>query len=112
MSIARDESGAGQGKGGAVAGKILKRCSICKRYGACYLLVDAQLGEVRLCHACWNDRQRAQTNPEGAGEKQAQAPKTNPERDDRPNLGRLHGYSYGGTGTGSSERGERASSRD
>jgi hypothetical protein len=68
-----------------VAGKILKRCSIYKRYGASYLLVYSQLGKVRLCQPCWNTRQRAQTNPEDAGEKQAQAPKTNPERDDQPN---------------------------
>ncbi|PKO19109.1 MAG: hypothetical protein CVU39_00730 [Chloroflexi bacterium HGW-Chloroflexi-10] len=37
-------------------GKILKRCSLCKRYGAAYQVNDPQLGEIMLCYQCWHNK--------------------------------------------------------
>lgn len=39
--------------------RTLHRCSICKKYAAAYLVEDPCLGELRLCHTCWQARQEA-----------------------------------------------------
>lgn len=42
--------------------KILRRCTICKRYGAAYLVNDPLLGgKAYLCHDCWQKRQLPRT---------------------------------------------------
>jgi hypothetical protein len=43
-------------------GKILKRCSICKRLGAAYLVNDPKLGKLLLCYSCWKKRQEEEGN--------------------------------------------------
>jgi hypothetical protein len=37
-------------------GKILRRCTICKKFHASYLLVDPALGKLYLCPSCWKAR--------------------------------------------------------
>jgi len=39
------------------AGKTLKRCSVCGRFHAVYLVEDEQLGKLILCSDCWKSRQ-------------------------------------------------------
>lgn len=40
-----------------MTGKILRRCTICKKFHAAYLVEDAVLGKIRLCYTCWKARQ-------------------------------------------------------
>jgi hypothetical protein len=53
----------------AIAGKILRRCSLCGKFHASYLVEDPDEGELFLCHACWHRRnQPSETSaspPEG-----------------------------------------------
>lgn len=42
-----------------MAERTLRRCSICRKYAAAYLVEDPRLGKLRLCHACWEARQEA-----------------------------------------------------
>lgn len=44
-----------------MAGRILKRCSVCMRFHASYLVDDPELGRLYLCSDCWHARQRALT---------------------------------------------------
>ena len=37
--------------------KILRRCTICKKFHASYLVEDAELGKYYLCYSCWKSRQ-------------------------------------------------------
>ena len=43
-------------KNSALAGKILRRCSICKRFHASFQ-VEGPGGTVSLCYACWKATQ-------------------------------------------------------
>ena len=45
-------------KNSALAGKILRRCSICKRFHASFQ-VETPDGTVSLCYTCWKARQDA-----------------------------------------------------
>jgi hypothetical protein len=36
--------------------KVLRRCSICKNWGAVMLVNDPQAGKLYLCYACWKKR--------------------------------------------------------
>ena len=38
-------------------GKILRRCTICKKFHASYLVEDPQLGKCYLCYSCWKARE-------------------------------------------------------
>jgi hypothetical protein len=40
------------------AGKILRRCTICGKFHASYLVDDPVLGTCYLCYSCWTARQR------------------------------------------------------
>ena len=37
--------------------KVLRHCSICKAWGAMYVVQDDKLGKLILCHKCWTHRQ-------------------------------------------------------
>lgn len=37
--------------------KVLRRCSICKKFHAAYVVEDPQLGKLHLCLSCWKARQ-------------------------------------------------------
>lgn len=37
--------------------KILRRCTICKRFHASYLVEDRNYGKCYLCYSCWESRQ-------------------------------------------------------
>jgi hypothetical protein len=39
-----------------VSRKILRRCSLCKKFHAAYLVEDPELGEIILCYSCWKAR--------------------------------------------------------
>lgn len=39
--------------------KILRRCSICKKIHASYLVEDPERDKYYLCHSCWKATQRA-----------------------------------------------------
>jgi hypothetical protein len=41
----------------AAAWKILRRCTICKKFHASYLVDDPELGKCYLCYSCWKTRQ-------------------------------------------------------
>jgi hypothetical protein len=41
----------------AAAGKILRRCTICGKFHASYLVDDPELGKCYLCYSCWTARQ-------------------------------------------------------
>lgn len=36
--------------------RILRQCTICKRYHATFLVDDPQLGRLLLCKDCWKAR--------------------------------------------------------
>ena len=40
--------------------KVLRHCSICKGWGAMYVVQDDALGKLILCHKCWSERQAKQ----------------------------------------------------
>ena len=42
-------------------GKILRRCTICKRFHASYLVEDPIFGKGYLCYDCWKARQEKAT---------------------------------------------------
>lgn len=42
-----------------MAERTLRRCSICKKYTAAYLVEDPRRGRLRLCHTCWKTYQEA-----------------------------------------------------
>ncbi|GAP12957.1 predicted HD superfamily hydrolase [Longilinea arvoryzae] len=46
-------------KEAVMIGKTLRRCSICQRYTAAYLVEDPHLGTLHLCHACWTAHQES-----------------------------------------------------
>lgn len=37
--------------------KVLRRCTICKKFNASYLVEDAEFGKYHLCFSCWKVRQ-------------------------------------------------------
>jgi|GEM_PF-6281414 hypothetical protein len=37
--------------------KILRRCTICKKFHASYLVEDREFGKCYLCLSCWKVRQ-------------------------------------------------------
>jgi hypothetical protein len=37
--------------------KILRRCTICKKFHASYLVEDVESGKYYLCYSCWKSRQ-------------------------------------------------------
>ena len=39
-----------------MAGKILRRCTICNNFHASYLVQDEKLGKCYLCYTCWKAR--------------------------------------------------------
>jgi hypothetical protein len=39
-----------------MSGRILRRCTVCKRFHASYLVQDAEFGKCYLCYACWKAR--------------------------------------------------------
>lgn len=39
-----------------MSGSILRRCTICKKFHASYLIQDTKLGECYLCYACWKSQ--------------------------------------------------------
>jgi hypothetical protein len=41
----------------AAAGKILRRCTICGKFHASYLVDDPVLGKYHLCYSCWKAKQ-------------------------------------------------------
>ena len=47
-------------------GKILRRCTLCKKFHASYLVDDPELGKCYLCYTCWKARfsakEKQQTN--------------------------------------------------
>jgi hypothetical protein len=43
-------------KDSSMSPKVLRRCSICKKFHAAYLVEDPQLGKVYLCYSCWTAR--------------------------------------------------------
>lgn len=43
-----------------MSGRILRRCTICKKFHASYLVQDAEFGKVYLCYACWKARYATQ----------------------------------------------------
>jgi hypothetical protein len=46
-------------------GKILRRCTICKKFHASYLVEDPELGRYYLCQRCWTAR-TLRTGEQGA----------------------------------------------
>jgi hypothetical protein len=40
--------------------RILRRCSLCQKYHASYLVTDVNLGKLYLCYTCWKARQADQ----------------------------------------------------
>lgn len=40
-----------------VSGKILRRCTICKKFHASYLVEAPQRGSYYLCYTCWRTTQ-------------------------------------------------------
>jgi len=43
-----------------MSAKILRRCTICGKFHASYLVVDAAFGKGHLCYSCWKARQTTQ----------------------------------------------------
>ena len=39
-----------------MAGKILRRCDLCGRFHASYLVPDPKFGQLHLCYTCWKGR--------------------------------------------------------
>lgn len=58
--------------------KILRRCSICKKYHASYRVEHPQLGVLLLCYTCWSAVQDASTPPEAPAPKHDPPPPTKP----------------------------------
>lgn len=52
----------------AAAGKILRRCTICKKYHAAYLVEIPEFGKCYLCYAWWTARvvEQERKKPEAA----------------------------------------------
>ena len=44
--------------------KILRRCTICKKFHASYLVEDPEFGKRYLCYSCWKARSSAFTEPQ------------------------------------------------
>jgi hypothetical protein len=42
---------------------VLRRCSLCKRYHASYLVPESEFGKVYLCYDCWKARHASQLPP-------------------------------------------------
>lgn len=59
-----------------MAPKILRRCTICKKFHASYLVEDAEFGKCYLCYSCWKSRQ---TQGRIAPEKKTEETGTDPE---------------------------------
>ena len=41
--------------------KILRRCTICRKFHASYLMEDTEFGKCCLCCSCWKSRQAKAT---------------------------------------------------
>ena len=52
-----------------MAAKILRRCTLCKRFHASYLVEDPERGKYYLCYFCWKARQQQDSVPASAEEK-------------------------------------------
>lgn len=63
--------------------KILRRCSICKKFHASYRVEHPQLGVLHLCTTCWSTTQAASTPPEAPAPAQTDTspPATGPSAD-------------------------------
>ena len=46
-----------------MAGKILRRCDLCGRFHAAYLVPDPKFGRLQLCYTCWKGRYGSQSPP-------------------------------------------------
>lgn len=53
--------------------KVLRHCSICKSWGAMYVVQDDALGKLILCHKCWTDRQARQLKADNRQEQKGPA---------------------------------------
>jgi hypothetical protein len=42
---------------------VLRRCSLCKRFHASYLLPDSEFGKLYLCYDCWKACYAPQPTP-------------------------------------------------
>jgi hypothetical protein len=51
----------------AAAGKILRRCTICGKFHASYLVDDAVLGRCYLCYSCWTARHSQDAEKKSGG---------------------------------------------
>jgi len=60
----------------AAAGKILRRCTICKKFHASYLVDDPELGKCYLCYSCWNARQVEDSRQTSKDETEKEQPVT------------------------------------
>jgi hypothetical protein len=56
--------------------KILRRCTICEKFHASYLVVDPAFGKGYLCYSCWKARQTAP--PTMPADKDAKSPAGKP----------------------------------
>jgi hypothetical protein len=43
--------------------KTLRRCTICKRFHASYLVFDPKLGKGYYCYDCWQARYATEPSP-------------------------------------------------
>jgi len=41
--------------------KILRRCTICRKFHAAYLVEDREFGKRYLCYSCWESHQAKAT---------------------------------------------------
>jgi hypothetical protein len=56
--------------------KILRRCTICGKFHASYLVVDPAFGKGYLCYSCWKARQAAQPVPPAEKDAKSSSVKT------------------------------------
>jgi hypothetical protein len=52
-----------------MTGKILRRCTLCKKFHASYLVEDPERGKYYLCYSCWKSRQSQDLEPTHPEEK-------------------------------------------
>ena len=46
-----------------MSGKILRRCDLCGRFHAAYLVPDPKFGQLHLCYTCWKGRHGSPPSP-------------------------------------------------
>ena len=52
-------------------GAKLRRCAVCKKFHASYLVPDFEHGKGYLCYSCWKARLAAQESPASAASAEA-----------------------------------------